>query len=174
MLIQFFANGKGGGAAPVGYLTATEVLAYDDNRDLRRDGRDALAQLDEAVKGHRQRHQGSPFFGPDISDRARPRPMRRAFPQLQTMLFQPDIQRGEVCEVRHSMKQLVTGVPHVLLDLPFLPTRCRIVELGLEDVVVRHGEEAHVDLSFLAAADTIHCRLRSARPRTHGGPASLS
>ena len=39
MLIQFFPNGKGGGAAPVGYLTATEVLAYDDNRDLRRDAR---------------------------------------------------------------------------------------------------------------------------------------
>lgn len=37
MLIQFFPNGKGAGVGPVGYLIATEVLAYDDNRDLRRD-----------------------------------------------------------------------------------------------------------------------------------------
>lgn len=42
--------------------------------------------------------------------------MRRAFPQLQTVLFQTGIQRGEVWEVRHSLEQLVTGVPHVLLD----------------------------------------------------------
>lgn len=39
MLIQFFPNGKGAGAGPVGYLTANTVLAYDDNRDLRRDER---------------------------------------------------------------------------------------------------------------------------------------
>lgn len=37
MLIQFFPNGKGAGAGPVGYLIATKVLAYDENRDLRRD-----------------------------------------------------------------------------------------------------------------------------------------
>lgn len=37
MLIQFFSNGTGGGAAPVGYLIADRVLAYDENRDLRRD-----------------------------------------------------------------------------------------------------------------------------------------
>lgn len=37
MLIKFFPNGKGGGAGPVNYLTATTVLAYDENRDLIRD-----------------------------------------------------------------------------------------------------------------------------------------
>lgn len=37
MLIKFFPNGKGGGAGPVGYLTARTVLAYDENRDLIRD-----------------------------------------------------------------------------------------------------------------------------------------
>lgn len=37
MLIKFFPNGKGGGAGPVEYLTASTVLAYDDNRDLIRD-----------------------------------------------------------------------------------------------------------------------------------------
>lgn len=38
MLIKFFKNGQGGGAAPVGYLIADKVLAYDDNRYLLRDG----------------------------------------------------------------------------------------------------------------------------------------
>lgn len=47
----------------------------------------------------------------------------------------------------------------------------RIAELRLEDVVVRHGEEAHVDLPLLAAADAINSRARSAWPRTHGGQA---
>lgn len=37
MLIKFFSNGVGGGAAPVGYLVAREVLAHDSNRDLIRD-----------------------------------------------------------------------------------------------------------------------------------------
>ncbi len=34
MLIKLFRSGKGGGAAPVDYLIAPQVLAYDGNRDL--------------------------------------------------------------------------------------------------------------------------------------------
>jgi len=37
MLIKLFRSGKGGGAAPVDYLIAPQVLAYDGNRDLVRD-----------------------------------------------------------------------------------------------------------------------------------------
>ncbi len=37
MIISFFSTGTGGGAAPVDYLTAREVFAYDENRDLIRD-----------------------------------------------------------------------------------------------------------------------------------------
>lgn len=37
MIISFLATGTGGGAAPVDYLTAREVLAYDENRNLIRD-----------------------------------------------------------------------------------------------------------------------------------------
>ncbi|WP_370197292.1 relaxase/mobilization nuclease domain-containing protein [Roseibium sp.] len=37
MLIKLFRSGKGGGAAPVDYLIAPHVLAYDGNRDLIRD-----------------------------------------------------------------------------------------------------------------------------------------
>lgn len=34
MLTRFFAHGKGGGAGPVEYLVATEVIAYDNNRNV--------------------------------------------------------------------------------------------------------------------------------------------
>ena len=37
MIISFFSTGTGSGAAPVEYLTAREVLAYDENRNLIRD-----------------------------------------------------------------------------------------------------------------------------------------
>ncbi|WP_286196681.1 relaxase/mobilization nuclease domain-containing protein [Tropicibacter sp. R15_0] len=37
MIISFFSTGTGGGAAPVDYLTAREVLTYDENRNLIRD-----------------------------------------------------------------------------------------------------------------------------------------
>ncbi len=37
MLIKVFKNGQGGGAAPVDYLIADKVLAYDENRNLLRD-----------------------------------------------------------------------------------------------------------------------------------------
>ncbi len=37
MIISFFSTGTGGGAAPVDYLIAREVLAYDENRNLIRD-----------------------------------------------------------------------------------------------------------------------------------------
>ncbi|UWR58056.1 relaxase/mobilization nuclease domain-containing protein [Phaeobacter inhibens] len=37
MIISLFSTGTGGGAAPVDYLTASEVLAYDENRNLIRD-----------------------------------------------------------------------------------------------------------------------------------------
>ena len=37
MIISFFSTGTGGGAAPVNYLTAREVLVYDESRNLIRD-----------------------------------------------------------------------------------------------------------------------------------------
>ncbi|WP_417266970.1 mobilization relaxase [Celeribacter baekdonensis] len=37
MIITFFSTGTGGGTAPVDYLTASEILAYDENRNLIRD-----------------------------------------------------------------------------------------------------------------------------------------
>ena len=39
MLIKFFRNGQGGGAGPVDYLIAREVVSYDQNRNAIRDER---------------------------------------------------------------------------------------------------------------------------------------
>ena len=42
----------------------------------------------------------------------------------------------------------------------WLDPTCRwIAEVRLEDIVVRHRQEAHVDLPLLTTADTIHRRL---------------
>ncbi len=68
----------------------------------------------------------------------------------------------------------VTGIANVLLDLSaaiglepiahqwLAPSCCWIAKFRLIDVVVGHGEEAHVDLPLLAAADAINRRARSA------------
>lgn len=34
MLTRFFVHGKGGGSGPIQYLVATEVIAYDLNRNI--------------------------------------------------------------------------------------------------------------------------------------------
>src|SRR3546814_11336002 len=43
----------------------------------------------------------------------------------------------------------------VLLDLAFLPSRCRITELGFEQIMADHREEASVDVALLAAPDLV-------------------
>ena len=60
MLIQFFPNGQGGGAGPVGYLVASEVVAYADNRDILRDENGATIMrarepLPEVLRGAPER-----------------------------------------------------------------------------------------------------------------------
>ena len=117
--------------------------------------------LDKAVKSDRQRHQRSLLVSPDVGNRAKQFAMRGLPPQLKAPLLQPSFQRSEVWKVRHTLQHLMAGISNVLLDLPLLPSCRRIAEVRLIDIVVRHGEEAQVDLPLLAAADTIHRRARS-------------
>jgi len=58
VLIKFFKNGKGGGAGPVGYLTAREVVAYSGNRDILRDEHGAAVMLTRDPLP--EVHRGSP------------------------------------------------------------------------------------------------------------------
>jgi hypothetical protein len=98
-------------------------------------------------------------FGLSIGDGAGLFAMRGLLPQREATLLQPGIQRGKIWKVRHPMQHLVARIPNVLLDLPLLPPGGWIAELGLIDIVVRHREEAHVDLPLLSAANAIHRRL---------------
>ena len=61
----------------------------------------------------------------------------------------------------------------ILLDLPLLPARRRIAEIGLEQKVADHGRESCVDLALLSAPDLVdggshiivRCRAAARRPR---------
>ncbi|SJM32661.1 TnpA8 (fragment) [Mesorhizobium delmotii] len=52
----------------------------------------------------------------------------------------------------------MAGILDILLDLPLLPARGRIAELGLEEIVAGHSLEAGIDLTILATADPIDRR----------------
>src|SRR3546814_2546583 len=50
----------------------------------------------------------------------------------------------------------MTRILDVLLDLTLFPACCRVTELGLEQIMTDHGEEAGVAGSSLAATDLVH------------------
>ncbi|GAA5629317.1 hypothetical protein Brsp05_04618 [Brucella sp. NBRC 12953] len=81
--------------------------------------------------------------------------MGRVPPQLLAMLLQPVIQCHQIWKVWHLLPQAWSGILDVLLDLTLFPAGRWIAELRCKDVMVRYREEAHVDLSLLAAAYTI-------------------
>ena len=79
--------------------------------------------------------------------------------QRYAAFLQPGIECSEAGEGRRVVPQPVPGILHVLLDLPLLPARSRIAELGLEQVVAHHRRKAHVDIARLAHPDPVHRRL---------------
>lgn len=68
---------------------------------------------------------------------------------------QPFVQRIQRGKARDGLPEPVTRILDVLLDLPLLPTRCRIAELGFEEIVAGHRQEAGVDIALLPAADPV-------------------
>ena len=117
--------------------------------------RNAFGVLDEAVERSRHSHQMLDFLGPNVGDRAGLRSVRRHSPQLPALFLQPVVERIQGREARHGLPKPMTGVLHVLLDLPLLPTGGWIAELSLEKIMADHGRETDVDLSLLAAADLV-------------------
>ena len=91
-------------------------------------------------------------------DRAGQRAVRGLLPHLQATLLQPGIHHVKIGKARHLLQDLAAGVLNVLLDLSLLPACGRIAELRFEDIVVRHGQKAEVDLPLLASADPVHRR----------------
>ena len=130
--------------------------------------RDPLAVLDEAVERTARRHQAGNFVGVHISDGAGQDAMLDMLPLRDAALFQPRVQGINVGEAWHRLPQPPPRILNVLLDLSFLPTRCRITELGLKQVMAGHGREPGVDLPGFASADPVDCRLHVIEDPTLG------
>src|SRR3546814_16237587 len=82
--------------------------------------------------------------------------MRDILPQRLATLFQPQIEGVQALGLRRGLPQAMTRILNILLDLPLFPACRWITELGFEQVLADHGEEAGVDLPFLAAPDLVH------------------
>ena len=53
---------------------------------------------------------------------------------------------------RSRGEEAFTDKPNLVLDLALLPTRSRIAELRLEDIVIGHGKKPGVDLPLFTSA----------------------
>jgi len=71
--------------------------------------------------------------------------MRDILPQRLATLLQPYVQGIEALGLGDGLPQPMAGILHLLLDLPLLPTCRRITELGFEQVMADHRQEAGVD-----------------------------
>ncbi|MEO9460760.1 MAG: relaxase/mobilization nuclease domain-containing protein [Lentilitoribacter sp.] len=120
MLIKFFKNGQGGGAGSVEYLIEHEVVAYDDNRNVLRDGNgNALMferePLPEVLRGDPDQmrylidaceHQWSyragvlSFTGEDAPTPPQQRSVMDSFEDLAFAGLEPD--QRSILWVRHS------------------------------------------------------------------------
>jgi hypothetical protein len=60
--------------------------------------------------------------------------MRGLSPKLLAAALQPFVQSFQAGEARDGLPEPVTRILDVLLNLPLLPTGCRIAEVGLEEV----------------------------------------
>src|SRR5690606_3022634 len=81
--------------------------------------------------------------------------MRCLPPKLLAAALQPFVQGFQRGKARDGLPESMTRILDVLLNLPLLPTGCRIAELGLEEVVAGHRQEAGVDIALLPAADPV-------------------
>lgn len=95
----------------------------------------------------------------DLGDAPGQFDMLQPFPAVQAAGFQPGIQRPQIRKGRQVLPDMASGILHGLLDLPFLPSRCRIAEGRLEQIMAGQGHEAQVDLTCLARANPVHSGL---------------
>jgi hypothetical protein len=77
-------------------------------------------------------------------------------PQHDAARLKPVVQRCQIGEGGLRDPEPVTSVLDILLDLPLLPARGWIAELGIEQIVAGHGREACIDLPRLAGAHAVH------------------
>ncbi len=87
--------------------------------------------------------------------------MGHFFPGLLAALCEPVVQIRQRYPmlVGGSGPDLPTPVLYILLNNTFLPAGCHIAELGLEQVMTTHGQEAGIDGTLLTASDLVHSSL---------------
>ena len=117
--------------------------------------RHALYLLDKAIEGPAQRHQTGNFLGVRIGHGAGQDTVLDLAPLGYALFFQPGVQLSQIAEAGHRLPQPAPSVLDVLLDLSLLPTRSRIAEIRLEQIVAGHGGKSCVDLPRLSGPDLV-------------------
>ena len=115
----------------------------------------ALGVFDEAVERATRRHQTGNLGGVDIGDGAGQNAVLDLRPLRDALCLKPSVERVEIGKAGHGLPQPPPRILDVPLDLPFLPTRGRVAELGLKQIMARHRPEPRVDLPGLARTDPI-------------------
>lgn len=88
--------------------------------------------FDKSIKASVDRHESSSLFCPDIHNGAAHLAVRCHRPECLATLFQPVIQGIQRGKAGNGLPEPVASILDILLDLPLLPARRWIAELGLE------------------------------------------
>src|SRR5690606_28702623 len=119
---------------------------------------DPLRIFDEAVEWPRNWHQSWCFLSPYVGDGAAHLAMRGLCPERLASKLKPVVQGLKGWKARNRLKEPMTCILNVLLDLALLPAGRGIAKFGLEEVVAGHRHEADVDVALLATAHLVDCR----------------
>lgn len=77
-------------------------------------------------------------------------------PVLTAAPLKPEIQGCKIREMRHLLPDLAAGILNGLLNLSFLPSRCRITEIRLKQIVAHKCGKTQVYLPGFPSPDMIH------------------
>ncbi|CAD7047309.1 hypothetical protein RHAB21_03763 [Pseudorhizobium halotolerans] len=121
-------------------------------------GRDPLRIFDEPVERPGERHESWDFLGPDVGNSATQLTVGCLGPELLATLLEPIVQGLQCWKARDRLKEAMTRILHVLLDLSLLPAGSRIAELGLEHIMAGHRHEADVDVALFATTNLVDRR----------------
>jgi len=80
-------------------------------------------------------------------------------PLRDALFLEPGVERIDIREDRQQLPQAPPRILHVLLDLTLFPTRGRVKELWLEQVMAGHRCKASVDLPNLTGTHPVDCVL---------------